>query len=170
MADKAKVASIEALEDFRIALLRYRERAVRALDDVGGEVKRTRDWLAYDRKLAWQAEVRRCQRRLEQAEAELMTSKFSDLKDDHSVQQLAVKKARRALQEAEDKLRVTQKWVRDFDSIVDPAVRPLDSLRERLSNDFPKAVSSLEGMIRALTDYADVMPPPKRPDREGGEP
>ncbi|MCU0794821.1 MAG: hypothetical protein MUF31_02695 [Akkermansiaceae bacterium] len=158
MADQAKVTSIEALEDFRSALLRYRDRTVQALDDVGGEIKRTRDWLAYDRRMFWEAEVRRGQRRLEQAEAELMTSRFSALKDDHSVQQLAVKKARRMLEEAEAKLRAVRKWSRDFDGVVEPAARPLEALRERLSHEFPKAVASLEQMIHALADYSGRLP------------
>lgn len=169
VAEKANVTSIEALEDFRTALLRYRDRAVQALDDVGGEVKRTRDWLAYDRRMFWEGEVKRGQRRLEQAEAELMTSRFSALKDDHSVQQLAVKKARRLLEEAEGKLRAVRKWCRDFDGVVEPAARPLEALRERLSHDFPKAVASLESMIQALADYSGRMPAAveKRPETGG---
>lgn len=151
---QAHVASIEALEDFRGALLRYRQRATQALDDVSGEVKRMREWLSYEKRMAWEGEVKRCRRRLDQAEAELVTAKFSALKDDHSVQQLAVKKARRALEEAEEKLRVTRKWARDFDSMVEPASRPLDGLRERLADQFPKAVGSLDGMIRTLGEYA----------------
>ena len=94
MADQARVASIDALEDFRTALVRYQSRATQALDDVGSDVKQMREWLTFDRRLHWQAELKRRTRKLEQAEAELMTSKFSDLKDDHSVQQMGVKKAR----------------------------------------------------------------------------
>lgn len=172
MAEQANVASIEALEDFRGALLRYRQRATQALDDVGGELKRTRDWLSYEKRIAWEGEVRRCQRRLDQAEAELMSAKLSALNDDHSVQQLAVKKARRALAAAEEKLRLTKKWARDFDTAVEPASRPLDGLRDRLSNELPKAVASLDAMIRALGEYSARAAPPARAEtrrvEEGG--
>ena len=173
MAERANITSIEVLEDLRSALLRYRERVLRALDDVGGEVKRTREWLADDRRVAWEAEVRRGERRLGQAEAELMTSRLSALKDDHSVQQLAVKKARRMLEEAEGKLRAVRKWNREFDALVEPAARPLEALRERLDHDFPKAVATLDGMIAALGDYAGrepgaALPRPGRSGEEGG--
>lgn len=156
MADQARVASIDALEEFRTALVRYQSRATQSLDDVSGDVKKMREWLTFDRRTHWQAEVKRRTRKLEQAEAELMTSKFSDLKDDHSVQQLAVKKARRSIAEAEEKLRITKRWARDFDSIVAPATRQLDSLRERLSTSFPKSISSMGETIGLLRDYAEV--------------
>ena len=48
MEGQARVGSIDALEAFRAALIRYTERAKRALDDVTGEVKRTRGWLETD--------------------------------------------------------------------------------------------------------------------------
>jgi hypothetical protein len=172
VADQANVASIEALEDFRAGLVRYRERTNQALEDVSGEVKRTREWLTFEKRTAWQGEVRRRQRRVDQALAELATSKLSVMKDDHSAQELEVKKARRALAEAEEKLRLTKKWARDFDSIVEPASRPLDSLRERIASELPKAIGSLDAMIRLLGDYAGREAAPvrvetKRPEEEG---
>lgn len=161
MAEHAKVTSIEALEDFRSALIRYQARAKQALDDVGGEVKRTRDWLGFDRRTYWEGQVKRCQRRLEHAEAELMTARFSSLKNDQSAQQMAVRKARRRLEEAEEHLKVTKRWIRDFDSIVEPAGRQLDGLRERLAQQFPKAVVAMDRSITALQDYAGVKVAPK---------
>ena len=65
MAEQANVASIEALEDFRTGLVRYRQRITRALDDVGGEIKRTREWLAFGPRMAGEGEVKGRQRRLE---------------------------------------------------------------------------------------------------------
>ena len=168
MAERAKVTSVEALEDFRVALLRYQARAKQALDDVGGEVKRTRDWLGFERRTYWEGQVKRAHRRVEHAEAELMTARFSGLKDDHSAQQLAVRKARRMLEEAEERLKVTKRWIRDFDSIVEPAGRQLDSLRERLAVQFPKAVLVMDRTITALQEYAEVKAAPKE-NREGEE-
>lgn len=176
MADQARVASIDALEEFRTALVRYQSRATQALDDVNSEVKQMREWLGFDRRTHWQAELKRRARKLEQAEAELMTSRFSELKDDHSAQQMAVKKARRNLEEAEEKLRLTKRWARDFDSKVAPASRQLESLREKLATTFPKAVSGMGETIGILREYAEVRGAKPRPDveppnedtREGG--
>lgn len=174
MAEQARVASIEALEVFRTALVRYQARATQALDDVNGDVKQMREWLAFDRRIHWQGEVKRRTRKLEQAEAELMTSRFSGLKDDHSAQQMAVKKARRSVDEAEEKLKLTKRWARDFDSLVAPASRQLDSLRERMATSFPKAISGMGETIGVLRDYAETRAstrPAQTDDRsaEGGE-
>ena len=171
MADQAKVASVEALEDFRAALLRYSQKSKTALDDVSSELKRMRNWLTYDRRMAWEGEVRRHLRRLEQSEAELMTAKLSGLQDDLAAQQMAVKKCRRSLEGAEQKLAATKKWARDFDTVVAPAVKPLDSLRDRVAVDLPKAVSSLDGLIRALDAYTERAPKSAPPGsvQEGGQ-
>ncbi|MFC7336539.1 hypothetical protein ACFQY0_05060 [Haloferula chungangensis] len=176
MAEQARVASIDALEEFRTALLRYQNRATQSLDDVSGDVKQMREWITFDRRMHWQSEVKRRTRKLEQAEAELMSSKFSELKDDHSVQQLAVKKASRSLAEAEEKLRVTKRWARDFDAIVAPGTRQLDGMRERLSTSLPKSISAMGETIGLLRDYAEVRgvrrhdrDGPATTDEEGGE-
>ncbi len=172
MAEQAKVASIEALEDFRASLVRYSQRTKTALDDVSSEMKRLRDWLAYERRTAWEGEVRRCTRRLEQAKAELMTAEMSGLQDDVLAQKMAVKKAIRTLEEAETKLAATKKWARNFDSVVAPAQKPLDSLRDRVAGDLPKAIGTLDGLIRALDAYAErEMKPRSTPESgEGGPP
>lgn len=166
MADKARVTSIDALEDFRAALLRYQQRARQALDEVSGELKRTRDWLAFERRTHWEGRVRKATRLLEQAKAEMMTARFSDLSADQSAQKLAVRKAQRMLEESEEGLRRTKRWIRDFDSLVEPAGRQLDSLRERVAVKFPKAVASMDRTINSLKDYAELHPAAEEKRRE----
>ena len=48
MADQAKVLSVQALKDFRIALINFVEEARNALGGVDMELRRTRDWLERD--------------------------------------------------------------------------------------------------------------------------
>ncbi|GAA5483877.1 hypothetical protein [Haloferula sargassicola] len=170
MAERAKVASIEALEDFRSSLVKYSQRTKSALDEVSSEMKRLREWLSYERRTGWEAEVRRGTRRLEQAEAELMTAEMSGLQDDLMSRKMAVKKAVRALEESTAKLEATKRWARNFDSVVAPALRPLDSLRDRVAGDLPKAIATLDGLVRALEAYAerDLKPRPAEGSEEGG--
>ena len=95
MDGQARVGSIDAIQDFRAALIRYAERARRALDDVTGEVKRTRGWLESEQRQKWEGEYRRRARHLEQAQQELFSARLSSMKQDKSAQQMAVKKAER---------------------------------------------------------------------------
>ncbi|MBB5351541.1 hypothetical protein HNR46_001778 [Haloferula luteola] len=170
MAGPAKVASIEALEEFRAALARYGQRTGTALDDVSFDVKRLREWLTHDRRMAWEGEVRRRTRRWEQAKAELMTAQLSGLRDDLAAPKMVEKKAARALEEAEAKLEMTRQWARRFDGVVAPALSPLDHLRDRLAIDVPKALASLDAMIRTLDEYAGRTPQPRASSEEEGAP
>ncbi len=161
MDSQARVGSIDAIEAFRATLIRYAERARRALDDVTGEVKRTRGWLESEQRQKWEAEYRRRARQLEQAEQELFSARLSTLRQDKSVQQLAVKKARRALTEAEEKLAVLKRWRQAYDARVEALAKQLETLHDTLSRQVPQGVVSLGNSIRYLQDYAGVSPAPK---------
>jgi chromosome segregation ATPase len=161
MDSQARVGSIDAIGAFRATLIRYAERARRALDDVTGEVKRTRGWLESEQRQKWEAEFRRRARQLEQAEQELFSARLSALRQDKSVQQLAVKKARRALTEAEEKLAVLKRWRQAYDSRVEALAKQLESLQDTLSRQVPQGIVSLGNSIRYLQDYAEVSAEPR---------
>ncbi|MCW1915523.1 hypothetical protein OJ996_18195 [Luteolibacter sp. GHJ8] len=161
MDSQARVGSIDAIEAFRATLIRFAERSRRALDDVTGEVKRTRGWLESEQRQKWEGEYRRRARALEQAEQELFSARLSSLRQDKSVQQLAVKKARRALVEAEEKLAVLKRWRQAYDARVEALAKQLESLQETLSRQVPHGVVFLGNAVRHLQDYAGVSAAPR---------
>jgi hypothetical protein len=162
MANQARVTSTEALESFRASLIVFLSKARRSVDDVGDNVRRTRQWLQHDQRTHWEGEMRRRTKALEQAEHELMSVKLGATNHQQSAlmaRQAAVNKAKRALQESEDKLRVVKKWAQNFDRSAEPAVRRLESLRELLNQDMPKAITFLTTAQRTLEAYADMKAP-----------
>ena len=159
MDGQARVGSIETIEAFRAALIRYAERARRALDDVTGEVKRTRGWLESEQLQKWQGEHRRRLRFLEQAQQELYSARLSTLRQDKSAQQLAVKKAQRMVAEAEEKLAVIKRWRQAYDARVESLAKQLETLHDTLARTLPKGVVSLGNTVRNLQDYAEVHAP-----------
>lgn len=161
MDGQARVGSIDALEAFRAALVRYTDRARRALDDVTGEVKRTRGWLETEQRQKWEGEFRRRSRALEQAEQELYSARMSTMRNDKSAQQMAVAKARRAVAEAEEKLAVLKRWRQAYDARVETLAKQLESLHDTLSRQMPRAAVSLTNSIRHLQAYAEVHAPPR---------
>lgn len=161
MDSQARVGSIDAIQTFRATLIRYAERARRALDDVTGEVKRTRGWLESEQRQKWEREYRRRARQLEQAEQELFSARLSALRQDKSVQQLAVKKARRSLTEAEEKLAVIKRWRQAYDARVETLVKQLESLQDTLSRQVPQGIVFLGNSIRHLQDYSGVSAEPR---------
>ncbi|MCP5519763.1 MAG: hypothetical protein H7A45_21190 [Verrucomicrobiales bacterium] len=165
MADRAKVTSIEAVESFRTRLLVYLEKAGNALDEISEEVRRTKGWLDHDRRDFWQRETVRRAKVLEQRQQELFSARISGLAEATQVQQMAVQKARRELQAAEDRLRQVRRWVRQYDSRVDPLAREVEKLRGVLGQEMRQAEIVLRETVRILDAYAGV---PLRPVTSGG--
>ena len=150
MADRARVTSLEALERFRAKLIIFREKASRALDEVSDEVTRTRLWLQTDRPQYWSAENRRRTRKLDQAQEELFSAQLAGLREASIVQQEAVRKARHALREGEERLRSVQMWGRQFDQRVETPARNVEKLRQVLDKDLPMAVAHLVEIEKTL--------------------
>lgn len=74
------------------------------------------------------------------------------------VEQAAVQKARRALQEAEARYQTVRQWNKQFDHRVEPLGRNVEKLRHTLSHDLGVAVARLDEIMRTLSDYAELSP------------
>ena len=166
MADQAKITSIEVLESFRSSLILYINRAHTRVDEVGDEVRRTRAWLQSDRRIHWEGEIRKRRRILDQAEADLHSARMSALNDNHSLQMLAVRRARESLSEAERKLQNVKRWSRDFDASAEPLVKRLEVLRGELDHEMPKALAYLVAAQSALEAYAESGTAPRATSSE----
>lgn len=160
MADKAHVTSLDAISAFRSDLLVYISKARPTLEEVSAEVLRTRMWLENEQRTQLEAELRRRARDLEQAQQALFSSRISSLREETAAEVQAVHRAKRALEETDTKLRALKRWIREFDSRVQPVVKQLEKFHTELSVDLPKAAAYLEQALRALEAYAEVGPAP----------
>ena len=163
MAIQAKVTSLDALESFRANLIVFITTAHRCVEEVSDEVRRTRYWLQNDQRMFWEGELRKRRRILEQAEQELFSAKLSGLRETTSVQQNAVIKAKRAVEEAEVKLRAVKHWNRNFESSSDPLVKQMEGLRYFLDHDMPKALAFLVQAQKTLEAYTEIPAPQAAP-------
>lgn len=159
MPEKAQVSSIEALESFRSSLIVYLANALRVLDEVSGDVQRTRLWIGDDRLAHWENEARRRTRKLQEKQHELFGARLSNLREATQAEHMAVLKAKRALNEAQARLDLVKKWNRHYDNRVQPLAKDVDKLRDVLVVHMGKAVAYLTQTIRTLGDYADLAPP-----------
>ncbi len=160
MPERAHVTSLDALEAFRSSLIIYLTKSRPTLDEVSSDLLRMRVWLQDDQRTFWEQQVRRRARVLEQAEQALFGARLSNLRETTDAEQVAVQRARRALQEAEDKLKRVKHWSREFDSRIEPLGRQLETLRNVLAIDMPNAVAFLAQAIRTLSDYAGIAAAP----------
>ncbi|RBP38567.1 hypothetical protein DES53_11185 [Roseimicrobium gellanilyticum] len=158
MADQAKVTSLDALDSLRAASIIFMTKARTAVDQGSDEVRRARYWLEHDRRPHWESQLKRRTANLHRAEQELLSAKYSEFNDTQTMQRSAVRKAKEAVVEAEDKLRRIKGWLRNFDTSFDPLTKKLDVLRQYLDNDLPKAVAHIVQIQRTLESYAEVSP------------
>ena len=168
MPERARVTSLEVIESFRAKLIIYRDKAGRVLDEVNDDVTRTRLWLQSERPAHWQNQIRRLTHELEQRQQELFSAQLSGLRDSSYVQQIAVQKARRAIRDAEEKLKTVKQWHRQYDQRVEPLGRQVEKLRHTLGHGLGQAVAWLNEMTKTLSDYAELSPGKASPNPAPG--
>lgn len=174
MPDRAKVTSLEAIENFRAKLIIYRDKAGRVLDEVSDDAIRMRLRLENDWPTFWENQIRRLTRILEQRQQELFSAQLSGLREASYMQQIAVQKAKQAIRDAEEKLRVVKRWRRQFDHQVEPAARQVEKFRHTVGHEMGMAVAWLNEVVKTITEYAELSPgktaaatsPPKPSEQE----
>lgn len=159
MADGAHVSSIDALESFRANLIVFRSKARPALEEISAEILRTRLWLENDQRVYWENQVRRRALVLEEAKKELFSAQMSNLQDATTLEIMAVRRAERALDEAQGRLAVVKRWNREFGSRVEPLARQLEKLQSVLATDMPKAEHFLAQAVKTLDAYTSAPAP-----------
>ena len=163
MPQKAHVASVDALEAFRANLILYVSKARPTLEEVSADVLRAKMWLQNDQRIHWEAQVRRRGKELEEAQQALFSARISNLREESSSEQAAYHRARRALDDAQNKLRILKNWNREFDGRVDPLVKQMEKLHTILANDLTQAVAYLGEAIKTLEAYAAIPAPAGTP-------
>jgi hypothetical protein len=158
MPERAHVTSVDALEAFRSNLIIYLTKARPTLEEVSADVQRLRGWLEGEQRTLWENELRRRSRALQEAQQALFSSKLSSFRETSAAEQMAVQRAKRARDEAEEKLRVIKQWNRVFDNRVDPLVKQMEKLHTVLAHDMVQAIAVLTQTITKLDAYAAVAP------------
>ena len=159
MPESARVSSLEAIAAFRARLLVFLTKSRPALEEVSGEIMRTRLWLQNDQRIHWEGQIRQRAKKLETAQHELYSARLARIREVTTAEQSAVNKTRRALDEAEEKLRTLKRWNRDFDSQVEPLVKQVDKLQTFLVHDLTKAGVHLAQILKSLDAYANAGSP-----------
>lgn len=164
MSHKADL-KIDALDSFRGNLIHYLERATATLDEVSSEVRRISLWLNEQKKPYWEREVRLRARALEEAQQALFGARLSSFQS-KGLQEMAVNRARRALKEAEEKLKYVRLWQRRYEKEVEPLAREIEKLRPFLAQDLKKGVRRLARLRQSLENYVAMNPEETSPKKQ----
>lgn len=159
MPQPAHVSSFDAIESFRSSLIVYLSQARPALEEVSANVLRTRLWLENDQCAYWENQLRCRAKELDEAQQALFSARLGTLRHETALDQMAVHRAKRAVDEAEAKLRIIKRWRREFDGRVQPLVKQMEKLQTVFSNDMVKAVAYLTQTLSLLAAYAESHAP-----------
>lgn len=155
MADYAEVTSIDAIADFRTAMLIYISKVRPLLDDSADEVFRTREWLRVGQRVYWENQVRSRTRLLTDAQQALFSAELAKLRPPSSAELAAVHQAKRALAEAEEKLRTIKRVSASFEREALPRLKQVENLRSVVATDLQGAVHYLERIVSTLERYVN---------------
>ena len=163
MGVQAKVTSVDALDAFRASLIICVTKARTAVDAVRDRVRRTRNWLQNDQRVHWEGEIRRRQRKLDQAVQDLYSARMAKMTGAIAIREAEMRKTKAAVEEATLKLRNVKKWNQNFDAAADPLVKKLDGLRDFLDQEMPDAITFLYRVRDILEAYAERSTPADKP-------
>jgi hypothetical protein len=153
---QARITSVEAIERFRAALIVFTSQARPALEEISGEMTRTRLWLENDQRRFWENERRVRNKKLERAQQELFSARLSQFQESTALQLMMVNRAQRAVHDAEEKLARLKRWDRELENRSAPLLKEVEQLHSFLTAEMPKAVAYLSQVVRALDAYADA--------------
>ena len=151
--NEARIRSLDALVEWRSSMIVFQTKARRSVSQITDEVKGTRQWLETVQRPHWEMQIKKRSRKMDQANQELISARFSTLKDNLMVQEQALRKAKVAVKEAEDKLRLTKRWILEYDRVVATPVRKLENLHHYVDHELPKAILHLQQLLTTLEGY-----------------
>lgn len=159
----ANVKAIQALEELRTALMRFKSDTQRTLQVAEGEINRTKAWLQ-ERLTYWQRELQRRQRELQEAQGALRTCQAQSYRDpetgrvyvpDCSREQAVVRQAQHQVEQATTSLRTVQYHMRKVEEAATSYKHKSVQLERTLESDLLKASDLLSKSAETLWSYVE---------------
>jgi hypothetical protein len=156
----ANVLSIEAVRDFRIALLMFQQNVSDALMAMQEQVYSALEWIENDRPRHWHQQELKAFDLISAARIALESARMRKSMDDYRPSLIEEKQA---LKDAKERLAFCQEKMRIVKAMCIKVRHEADEFRGRMSQleglietDLPKMISLLERMLTALESYAEV--------------
>jgi hypothetical protein len=173
MNRSANILSVDVLDTLRAQVLEFKEQATNAILAADAEVRRSVDELK-ERFKYWTFAIRERQEDVSRARSALSFARSLHEGRDigTSEQEIALKKAKARLQQAEEKLAAVRRWQAILPDILREYESRIKQMTGFLETEMPKAAVFLAGRSEALANYlATVLPPPEgRPGASAAAP
>lgn len=162
MSSAANVRSLEAIQRFRAALIRFADEANSALSSLRQDLDRTVEWIDHDRPRYWQQRMRMGADKVDQARSALARCRMRTIAGRHPTcvdEQVALRKAKHEIEVARQKVEVVRRWKIKLHQEADEYRGQIGVFEQRLYQELPRMVALLEGMLGALEAYVSVPKP-----------
>lgn len=158
MDGAARITSIDALADARVALIKFKADATAALIETESDLQRTLIWLRHDQAAYWSRQVRNCQELLTRAKTDLYRKQVAQDREVRiSVdQKKAVEKAKRDLAFAEEKCQTVRRWIQVLEKELVLYRGEVQGLAGMVEGNIPDAIKRLDSMMASIEAYLMV--------------
>ena len=157
MSDIANVRSLDAVREFRVAVLKFAEEAVAGVQMLKQQSQRALEWIDQERPSFWRNETRKRFDGVAQARSHLAQRQLISATDRRPAcieEKQALQIAKRKLDHAVGMNEVLRHWNVQVHRATDEYAIRVARLDRILNHDVPRLVGLLERMITALEAYA----------------
>jgi hypothetical protein len=157
MGQRARVTSIDAVDDFAAALRCFQHDASRILEALELGIHRAVQWIQEDQKQYWKQQLRRSDQKVQEAklalERCLIFKGGSDQRAACVEEKRALERAKRRHQLCREKLETVRRWSRDIERAVFEYKAGVGELRQWLETDAARTLGLLERITQTLQEY-----------------
>ena len=161
----ARLTNPDAIRDFRMHMVSFKEVCESALSGSAAELSRVRDWLRIDQLVHWKKqlikreEVYQTARRMWlEAEGDTVgaMNKRGPAKPSSMEERILMDRARRHRDEAEEKLALVRRWMLKIEQDGEPLVNQCQSHDFALREECTKAITQLDRLFDQVHEYLAV--------------
>ena len=167
MPESVNVKSLDALQEFRSALIHFIDKAKRATSTAESEVYSVQAWVSNTQMMYWRNEMRKSEEKLSQAKSELYRASISqpDNPRGPTDQIKLVQKRQAEIKHAHHQLLRTKHWMRILEHHNHEYRSAMTPLTASLEGDLQKTVVKIDNAIASIELYlADNVQVSKEPD------
>ncbi len=155
----ANVHSTEAIERFRLAVLKFGEQCERGLEEIEGETRRMIDWLENDRPKFWRLQLHKAHDEVHQAKINLqrcMNYPLAQERPSCHEERAALKSAQQRLDYCRDKVERVKHWCREIQHELLEYQGRVTQLTSCTEIDVPRAAATLKRLLDQLAAYQET--------------
>jgi hypothetical protein len=156
MSPRANVRSLDAIRQFRPAVIRFEDDVMAALTGLRTELNRTMQWLDHDCPAHWQNQIRLGFDRVNEARTQLSRKEMMTVGGRHPdciEEKKALVRSKQQLETAQEKLKLCRQWSIKAHRAADEYQSRLGRTEQSVVQGIPRMMAILERIVLALEQY-----------------